>query len=826
MALQPKTRKRIFYGFLGLFAFSLVGGFFANRWVKSKGYSNLWEFITTTSSNYAGSFKAQYETLSITIDEADFKKLEQQRERSLERGVMVNEEDSYVDALLEHNGTPIRAELRLKGHMLDHLQEKKWSFRVKTKKGDAFLGMKRFSLQHPGTRNYIYEWIFHTMMEHEDIMALRYMFLHVNVNGENWGVYALEEHFGQELVENNERLKGPIIRYNPELYWVYRLNELNKINITEEYAQMQSSYFEPYDTKNTLKDSSLRKLFVNAMERLEGFRRGDLTTSEVFDIEKLARFHAIIDLVGGHHSLDWSDVKYYYNSQTQLLEPVSYESFSVRKTNQLAGSYRFTGKKEYINDHHNALFNDTAFFAAYIRALDRIATKEWLDQFLTSVDPVLKSHLAILNAEFPFKKYDPNLYYNNAKSISAILKSPKGFYAHLEKIKDDSLEFSIGGIESLPSVIYALKIDSLRIPLAQPMVVPSKTPDDYVNYKKIKIGRPAGLAITEKTDFVFEYSLPGRTERKEEKSFTYSAYSYSKAEDAYLNQPANLSEFPFMVVEESSKTIHVVPGHHTLDRDMIIPSGYTVVILAQTSFNLKDKAKIISHSSIDANGEEGNPIVFSSEDGTGMGIILLETSGENHFNFVHFKKLSRPKKGDFSHDAVFNVYGSSVEMKNCLVEECKGAGLSFVRCNARLQNVYVYDCSSDGIRFFFGNAALNKITVKKCGDNGIVLNNAIVRAEELKISKTEDELLKIEDYSTLRSNTLDLSEGPLGINLSNSSVLNVEKLNLSQLKLGLKVHHKGQVFGPASGTIKSLKSTEVDQLDEVEEDCKLEILKQ
>ena len=47
-----------------------------------------------------------------------------------------------------------------------------------------------------------------------------------------------------------------------------------------------------------------------AANRLERFRRGDLITSEVFDVGKMAKFHAIIDLVGGHHSLDWSDVKF------------------------------------------------------------------------------------------------------------------------------------------------------------------------------------------------------------------------------------------------------------------------------------------------------------------------------------------------------------------------------------------------------------------------------------------------------------------------------------------------------------------------------------
>ena len=45
--------------------------------------------------------------------------------------------------------------LRLKGDHLDHLRGKKWSFRVKVKRGNTLLGMKQFSLHHPKTRNYL-----------------------------------------------------------------------------------------------------------------------------------------------------------------------------------------------------------------------------------------------------------------------------------------------------------------------------------------------------------------------------------------------------------------------------------------------------------------------------------------------------------------------------------------------------------------------------------------------------------------------------------------------------------------------------------------------
>ena len=34
---------------------------------------------------------------------------------------------------------------------------------------------------HPGTRGYIYEWIYHQLMKQEDIIALRYKFINVTI---------------------------------------------------------------------------------------------------------------------------------------------------------------------------------------------------------------------------------------------------------------------------------------------------------------------------------------------------------------------------------------------------------------------------------------------------------------------------------------------------------------------------------------------------------------------------------------------------------------------------------------------------------------------
>ena len=207
--------------------------------------------------------------ISMEIQDKDFKLLEQDRNRALERNVIINNIDGdYVPGTLDYNGKKLKVKLRLKGHMTDHLQDNKWSFRIKVKDKDSFMGMKLFSIQHPGTRGYIYEWIYHELMKREGIIALRYKFINVTVNGRDWGIYAVEENFADELIENNERKKGPIIRFNPDLYWVDRYNEIIGSKPVAEFASYYSAPVEAYGEDKILKDSVQSSYYLKAIALL------------------------------------------------------------------------------------------------------------------------------------------------------------------------------------------------------------------------------------------------------------------------------------------------------------------------------------------------------------------------------------------------------------------------------------------------------------------------------------------------------------------------------------------------------------------------------
>ena len=59
--------------------------------------------------------------------------------------------------------------MRLKGDSIDHLENNKWSMRVKGINGNTILGMREFSLQQPSTRNYFLERGCHLLLKYEGL---------------------------------------------------------------------------------------------------------------------------------------------------------------------------------------------------------------------------------------------------------------------------------------------------------------------------------------------------------------------------------------------------------------------------------------------------------------------------------------------------------------------------------------------------------------------------------------------------------------------------------------------------------------------------------
>ena len=83
-----------------------------------------------------------------------------------------------------------------------------------------------------------------------------------------------------------------------------------------------------------------------------------------------------------------------------MIEPVGYESFSVRETFKIAGQRTPEDYATVGFDYHDRLFADREFFKEYINTLERMCQPEYFDAFAESINEELNKKRGVLAHEF------------------------------------------------------------------------------------------------------------------------------------------------------------------------------------------------------------------------------------------------------------------------------------------------------------------------------------------------------------------------------------------------------------------------------------------
>ena len=680
-------------------ALLLVGGFGADRLLKSKRHPGLAVFAKQLVRNYPKGFAQEPETITIRIKEHDLEEIERVVEEARARGVILPEGNSYVPAEIDGGAGVFKAKVRIKGKLTDHVEGKKWSLRVIAKKDGGFKGMQRFSLQHPGTRNYLCDWLYHRLMKAEGVATLQYGFVRVRLNDDDLGIYAYEEHFGPELLARNGRVPGPLFRFDPALFWEHRLNEMNKVRFDEPFAAYQAASLDAFGSSELEKDKEAREQFEEAVALVDAFRRGHLSASEVFDADRIARHHAILDLIGGHHSMDWSDVKFYYDPLAKRVEPVSYESFSAHGIRTLAGSNKFIGRSDPGMDLHTQWFNDEALFRAYVQHLERVSRTTWLDSAFTAVQPALDSASATLYREFPYKELDRSVYYSNQKIIRKLLDPPKALHAYLGDNGPDTVRVTVVPIEGLPIEVHALLLpDGTRAFPIGPAIMPVRKPG--------RMGEPMELNFAvqqkvERGDLKLECSVLGASVKRFVEVFPYALLDGAANPRMPGVDPRTL---PFLAFDDAARIIAIKPGDWSIVADLELPAGYTVRAAAPLSVSIGKGVRLRSRSPLDWRGLNEAPIRILNDgelqllecrkesvlDGVmvdGAGTVLVQesllrmtrsafatTGTSDHFTVVR-SSVKMKEVGFFGGNDGLTVIASDLQADECEVRGAKDDGL-------------------------------------------------------------------------------------------------------------------------------------------------------
>ncbi|MDO8555069.1 MAG: CotH kinase family protein [bacterium] len=811
--------------FLALIAFFLVffGGALSYRYlVRDRFFDDVVKPAISVGLrvpvNYFQGFLSNPEKISIDIKFDDYQKILRERDNALKNGFLGYADQEEVPATLTHNGKQMHIKIRLKGDATDHLRGEKWSFRVKVDDGNnSFLGMTRFSMQAPATRQHIFEWIFHQLLKKEELVSLDYDFIDVTLNGKRLGIYAIEEFFSERVLTSNSLPVGPILKINEDLYYDFAIGEDNEgaigIRLPKEplgtiYAASSIEIFEPSKWTSLSKDTESYKIFQTAKDLLESFRSGRLKASEAFDVSKTAKFFAIMDLTKAFHASTWPNMRFYYNPITSRLEFVGYDaSSSVGEQLSFLSGYPRTEEhlESSIDDVRYDIFKDPVIYREYIKQLERISKSSYLDDFFSGVKEILDKKLAIIYRDEPFYFFNKNWLYDNQKSIDKALRPlAPGIMAYFKGYDETSriATIQVGNIQSFSLEILEAQNESgaLFKPLAVSGALEGRSANGPVDFKEFQFAVPRDFKWSDKTtqSLILNYKILGASTAMTTKIIPWSYFSdVGEIEKIKNNQNPNVYLFNFLITNYLSKTVSVKQGIWTLTKDLIIPPDFTFVAGPDSEINITNSAKIISYSPLNFIGGEEHPVKIFSSDKTGKGILVLASGRKSYLNNV----------------AVLNnlmtFYESPVDIANSrfIGSTLNDDTVHIVRSEFSMSDSLFQDTLSDGLDVDFGKGTLTRMTFVNTGNDAMDFSGSYVKVKDSHIDRAGDKGISAGEQTNVNVVGLTVVDSNIGLASKDLSELTGDNIEINGSKVvGITVFQKKPEFGPGKMIITNLRT--------------------
>ena len=296
--------------------------------------------------------------------------------------------------------------------------------------------------------------------------------------------------------------------------------------------------------------------------------------------------------------------------------------------------------------------------------------------------------------------------------------------------------------------------------------------------------------------------------------------------DHYMSWPGNLEKFAFLQVDEASGEIIIPHGKWTIDEPMIIPEGYVLKGFGPLEIVLNDSAFILSRSPIVLSGDrEGQvPVKVYSEDSTGQGLIVVGADEMSALEGVAFENLSRPRVGQFEHEAVLTFYESDVQMN--AVTFSGGSGASAIECSRSwvlFNQLSVHDVSNDAIRLNYCHGQLDKLWLQNIDDDGLVIIGGSFTGANHTVREAKGSGFSIREHAKVQFGDAAFTQCGMGLEVRDAAEANFTKLTIAESELGVKAHQKGQTFGPATVTIDAMEHDGQGILQEAEDGSSIQV---
>ncbi|MCH2022975.1 MAG: right-handed parallel beta-helix repeat-containing protein [Saprospiraceae bacterium] len=730
------------------------------------------------------------EKIRIFIKEGEFAKLKNKRNEALKKGILMTTDDSWAKAAIypeKEGDDKIKISLRLKGDWLDHLRGDKWSFRVKTETNKAWKRLKTFSLQDPLTRSYLKEWLLHKFFKKEDILTTRYDFITMSLNNKTLGLYVYEEHFLKQIPEFNKKREGPIIKFTENGLWEARL-QAHKLGLSMHHGDNNANPdIRPFSERKTLNDANLSKQFKIAQKLLYQYQFGLKKPKEIFNLDLLAKYYAIMDVTGAHHGVIWHNQRFYYNPVIGKLEPIGFDGYDEYGNTWVKHpfiGYNASIEKKEGKIWHEKLFMDHDFLRKYMFYLNKFSNKKYISNFINSYQKQTFDRLFYIQSINPSYNFSSDYLVNRSLKIQEAIQ-PNSSSIHSRTVKPGVV--AVYNKHTIPVEIIGTSNSNNGIvtKLDTPTLIFTTANYQLPNYKN-------QIAIPESAKFLV-YSVPGLTKQY------YAPINPWPVPNAYTPMQelkGNLVEGHSAYYYNQKQKKIIFKDSAFITKPIIIPNDHDVLIEGGTYMDITKKAFIISYSSVHFMGLEDEPILVTSSDSSANGITVLQCSKKSMINFTTFANMNTLAYKGWNLTGAVTFYESDVEIHRSAftMNHCEDA-LNIIRSDFLVENSTVSHTYGDGFDADFCTGKVVGSNFYNTGNDGIDFSTSAISIINTEIRQAGDKGISIgEEGRSVIINTL-IDGAVIGIASKDFSVVTVKSTNLKNCINGFSAYQKKPEYG-------------------------------